>query len=76
MTGDTDGMDEPASRVDRDLITGQWRVVCDLHGELARYGKYWTAARDVLAHRENCELYADDDGPGPGDLGGRTGAIT
>ena len=52
------------ARVERDLITGQWRVVCDVHGELARYGKYWTAARDVLAHRANCELAGDGDPPG------------
>jgi hypothetical protein len=55
--------DGRTARVDRDLITGQWRVVCNLHGELARYGKYWTAARDVLTHRETCELGRNDEDP-------------
>jgi hypothetical protein len=55
--------DDRTARVVRDLITGQWRVVCDLHGELARYSKYWTAARDCLAHAEMCELFGNDEDP-------------
>jgi hypothetical protein len=49
------------AHVERDLITGQWRVLCDLHGELARYGKYWHAAQDAIAHAESCELFAGND---------------
>ena len=57
-------------RVVRDVFTDNWRVVCDLHGELARYRKFWTAAYDAKQHRENCELYGDGEGP-PDDITGR-----
>lgn len=48
-------MSEPAwTRVVRDEAMSEWRVICPVHGELARYRNFWTASRDARQHDGNC----------------------
>ena len=42
------------TRVRKEQATGWFRVLCPVHGELARYRKYWPAAYDATAHNETC----------------------
>ena len=44
-----------ATTLKRDSTKG-WRVLCDVHGELAAYRNFWAAKRDADQHREGCEL--------------------
>jgi hypothetical protein len=42
------------TRIIKDEASGMWRVVCPVHGELARFSRYWTAARDAQQHNGVC----------------------
>ena len=42
------------TRVVRDEAMSEWRVICPVHGELARYRNFWVASRDARQHDENC----------------------
>jgi hypothetical protein len=42
------------ARVIRDEARGDWRVVCPVHGQLARYKSFWAAARDARQHNQSC----------------------
>lgn len=42
------------TRVVRDEVTRTWRVVCPVHGQLSRYGNFWSASRDAAQHDQTC----------------------
>lgn len=58
-------------RVQRDSVKG-WRVTCSVHGELASYSRFWTAARDCAQHRGNCPISEGETAPaGEVEIAGR-----
>jgi hypothetical protein len=44
-------------------VTGEYRVVCPVHGELARFARFWPASRDARQHDSNCGEELGPDAP-------------
>ena len=56
-----------ATIVKHDSVKG-WRVICDVHGELAIYYKFWPASRDARQHSEGCPAERPEKTETPGHL--------